>query len=164
MAWGTWDVLALINWTDRTTTTTVDVPTVLGRPARTYHAVELWSGQYLGRVRQRLDITRHRPHSTLLVVLKPVSRRPDFLASTFHVTGGACEISEVRFSRNALHITVERPVPADGTLILTVPPPYRLAGVRVNGRPHAWRSLAHDIIAIRLRMERQAHVDVEVAR
>ena len=89
-----------------------------------YDAWEFYERKYLGV----LDTTRPFAYplpfpSARVLLLTPVSDRPQVIATTFHFTGGAVELSDIAFdqSTNALHGKLIRPAGDVGSLYIKVP-------------------------------------------
>ena len=89
-----------------------------------YDAWEFYERKYLGV----LDTTRPFAYplpfpSARVLLLTPVSDRPQVIATTFHFTGGAVELSEVAFDQttNTLQGKLTRPAGDAGALYIKVP-------------------------------------------
>jgi hypothetical protein len=136
---GRWLMLAAINWGKRMTATTLKLSEVVGEGP--YHVFDFWGERYLGLVGDRLRIERHLPHATKLLLLKKPSGRPDLLASTFHLTGGAVEVKTLRFDGQCLTLEMEKAGTQYGRLFFLVPEPYEVVSVRFNGRRRGWQKV-----------------------
>ncbi len=155
---GRWLMLAAINWEDRTVVTTIDLGELGGGP---YHVFDFWGQRYLGLVRDRIRIERHLPHATKLLLLKEPSDRPDLLASTFHLTGGAVEVRALGFDGRRLTLEMEKAGTQYGKLFFLVPPPYEVVSVRFNGRRRGWQKVVEGVIWIGFHLLGQARVELD---
>ncbi len=136
--WGRWWVVALINWDDRSRETRVELAE-LGLPPGRYHVYDQWRADYLGQANEALALPVQRPHETLLLLFKPVSDRPDWLTSTFHLTAGSQEVTDVFRQklgqrRQKLVVHVEKSGENFGRLVFTAPPDWVVLDAQVNGR------------------------------
>ncbi len=161
---GRYVVLAAVNWNDHTVSTTLDLAGLLGDEAKGgLHAYDLLGEHYLGVVTDRLVFDNHLPHATALTLLRPLSTRPDLLASTFHILGGLMEVKSVTWAGNTLRVELEKAGSQFGCLLFTVPEPYHLDTVRVDGEKRRWAVLAEGIVEIGLTLDGRATVDLEFA-
>gem|GEM_PF-6055975 len=99
-------------------------------------------------MRDRLSIARHLPHATKLFLLKKAPDRPDLLASTFHLTGGAVEVRTLQFDGKRLTLEMEKAGRQYGKLFFLVPEPYEVVSVRFNGRRRGWQKVVKGVIWI----------------
>lgn len=156
---GRWLMLAAINWEERTTATTLGLSEIAGEGP--YHAFDFWSEGYLGLVGDRLSIERHLPHATKLFLLKKAPDRPDLLASTFHLTGGAVEVTKLQFDGKHLTLEMEKAGTQYGKLFFLVPEPYEVASVRFNGRRRGWQKVVEGVIWIGFHLLGEAKVEID---
>jgi alpha-galactosidase len=143
-AWGSWTIVALINWDDHTCATTLDLAQ-LDLPAGSYHVYNYWRRRYLGVVSDQVTIDPHQPHETVLLLLKRASDKPQLLTSTFHILQGAAEVKAVQVLPDRLVVELEKRGKQFGRLLFAVPADPPVAKVLVNGRPQRPRRVADGI-------------------
>ncbi|MGD2105279.1 MAG: alpha-galactosidase [Anaerolineae bacterium] len=162
--WGRWWVAATINWDDHTTETTVPLRD-LGLPSGRYHVFHYWRRRYLGVTDDTITLRRHQPHETAVLLLKPVSDRPDLLTTTFHVCQGVVEIagyqSSIVNSESTVKVTLDKEGRQFGRVFFTVPRGWRVVEAEVGGRKQAPVTEAPGVVSLGLTLEGQT--DVEVA-
>jgi alpha-galactosidase len=163
--WGQWLVVGLVNWADRTTETTIDLAD-LELPKGCYHVYNYWRRRYLGTVEDHLTIKRHQPHETVLLLVKPVSNRPELLTSTFHVTQGGVEVSGIGWhgtweKGRTLVVELEKAGRQRGELLFAVPEPYRVKEVRLNGRRRGVKRVARGVISLGFSLRDRARVELD---
>jgi alpha-galactosidase len=139
--WGRWWLAGLINWSDQTRTTQVELG-ALGLPPGCYHVYDQWRAQYLGQTDGLLSLPNHRPHETHVLLFKPVADRPEWLTSTFHLLGGAVEVVDVirqklGAQRQKLVVHVEQAGENFGRIVFAVPEGWAVLDAQVNGRRRA---------------------------
>jgi len=156
---GRWLMLAAINWGERMTATTLNLSEIAGEGP--YHVFDFWGERYLGLVKDRLRIERHLPHATKLLLLKKPPDRPDLLASTFHLTGGAVEVKTLQFDGKRLTLEMEKAGTQYGRLFFLVPGPYEVASIRFNGRRRGWQRVVEGVIWIGFHLLGQAKVEID---
>jgi alpha-galactosidase len=166
--WGQWLVVGLVNWAERTTETTIEL-TDLELPKGRYHVYNYWRRRYLGTVENRLTIKRHQPHETVLLLIKPVSDRPELLTSTFHVTQGGVEVSGIGWrgtweKGRTLVVELEKAGRQRGELLFAVPEPYRVKEVRLGGRRRGFKWVAKGVISLGFNLRDRARVELDFER
>jgi len=166
--WGQWLVVGLVNWADRTTETTIELAD-LELPKGRYHVYNYWRRRYLGTVQDRLTIKRHQPHETVLLLIKPVSDRPELLTSTFHVTQGGVEVSGIGWhgtweKGRTLVVELEKAGRQRGELLFAVPEPYRVREVRLDGRRRGVKRVAREVIGLGFSLNDKARVELDFER
>jgi alpha-galactosidase len=139
--WGRWWLAGLINWSDQTRTTQVELG-ALGLPPGRYHVYDQWRAHYLGQTDGTLSLPNHRPHETQVLLFKPVADRPEWLTSTFHLMGGTVEVVDVirqklGAQRQKLVVHVEQSGDNFGRIVFTVPAGWAVLDAQVNGRRRA---------------------------
>ena len=139
--WGRWWLAGLINWSDQTRTTQVELG-ALGLPPGRYHVYDQWRAHYLGQTDGPLTLPNHRPHETQVLLFKPVADRPEWLTSTFHLMGGTVEVVDVirqklGAQRQKMVVHVEQPGENFGRIVFTVPEGWAVLDAQVNGRRRA---------------------------
>ncbi len=185
--WGEWCVVGLLNWTDKTTRTEIDLERLGLDPQYDYHVYNYWHRRYLGTVRGRIKITRHQPHETRLLLLKPVSASVELLTTTFHIGQGLCEVKQVRRqARSVEHaaetgkkrprkqadkretetevlvVELEKQASLRGLVLFAVPKTQRVIATRVDGRQSLHRRVGEGIVAVGLTLDERATVEIEV--
>ncbi len=144
MTWGSWTIVALINWDDHTCATRLNLAQ-LGLPAGSYHVYNYWRRRYLGVVSDEVTIDPHQPHETVLLLLKRASDQPQLLTSTFHVLQGAVEVKGVQALPDKLVVEMEKRGAQFGWLLFAVPPEQQVGKLLVNGRPQRPRRVADGV-------------------
>jgi len=166
--WGRWWVAAALNWEDRTRRTTIELTDLGLDPEAPYHVYNYWRRRYLGVTRTRLTIPRHQPHETVILLFKPVGQRPELLTSTFHVTQGAVEVADVRWEESEeglgrLTVSVVKAGQQQGDLLFTVPRPWRVMEVRVDGRRRGVNQVAREVVGVGFTLDQEARIEVQFA-
>lgn len=161
--WGHWWIAGAINWRDHTTETTLRLAD-LGLPSGRYHAFHYWRRRYMGVTDSVLTVDRHQPHETAVLLLKPVSDRPDLLTTTFHVCQGMVEIasyqSSIVNSQSTVRVTLEKEGQQFGRVFFTVPKGWRAVEAEVAGRKQAPVTEAPRVISLGLTLEEKMDVEV----
>jgi len=115
-----------------------------------------------------LTIERHQPHETVLLLVKPVSDRPELLTSTFHITQGAVEVSDVAWQgtweeKRTLTLRLEKAGEQYGQLLFAVPADYRVIEARVNGRRRRVSRIAAGVVGMGFTLRDVAHLELDFA-
>ncbi len=162
--WGKWWVVGIVNWSDRTVSTTLTLEE-LGIPQGQYHLYNYWRGLYLGTTEGTINLRRHQPHETVLLAIRPYLPEPQLLSSTFHITQGGVEIKQVerlvvgKELRMWFHL--KKPGVQFGKLIFVLPEGWREGGAWVNGRKQALIRLGKKAVALGFTLEEEAKVETQ---
>ncbi|MFQ6101748.1 MAG: glycoside hydrolase family 36 protein [Anaerolineae bacterium] len=157
--WGCWWIAGVVNWSDRTTETTVHLSS-LGLPPGRYHVYHYWRRRYLGVTDDQVTIHRHQPHETAVLLFKPVSEHPDLLTTTFHVCQGAVEVASVKRQASSVEVVLEKAGRQFGEVLFTVPERWRAVEVRVDGVRRSLVSVAPGVVSLGLTLRGQAEVGI----
>ncbi len=95
-SFGSWDVVALFNWTDAALSVGADFKE-LGLEAGQYVGYEFWTNRYLGQVDSRLEL-EVPAHAVRLVALHQRQSSPQFLSSDRHVSQGGVDLVDLTWS------------------------------------------------------------------
>jgi len=165
--WARWWVAAVINWDDSTQETTIPLAD-LGLPAGRYHVFHYWRRRYLGVADEAVTVERHQPHETAVLLLKPVSDRPDLLTTTFHVCQGVAEIGSYQFeiinAKSTLDVSLEKPGRQFGRVFFSVPAGWQVTEAHVDGRIQAPVREAPHVVSFGLTLEDQATINLAFGR
>ncbi len=166
---GSWVVAAFVNWEDRTVHTAIEASQIGLRSDRWYHVYDFWHRRYLGEAREAFVIQRHRPHETVVLLLKPVSHRPELLTSTFHITQGAVEIRAVTRQERGdgveeMVVDLAKPGSQAGELLFTIPPPYVVTELYLNGRRRGFKHVAPGVVSLGFQLHGEARVEMVFSR
>jgi alpha-galactosidase len=165
--WGRWWVAAMINWDDSTTETTIPL-TDLGLPSGRYHAFHYWRRRYLGVVDDAVTVERHQPHETAVLLLKPVSDRPDLLTTTFHVCQGVAEVNSYQFeiinAKSTLDLNLKKAGSQFGRVFFSIPAGWQVMESHVNGRLQAPVREAPHVVSVGLTLENEASISLAFER
>jgi hypothetical protein len=136
--WGTWLLAGIFNSESRRRVMPVRWRD-LGLPAEPYHAVEFWSGAYLGSSETGVELTLP-PHGAAALAIHPVADGPQLIGSTFHIGQGATELESARYDPlgQILSWNVRLGRRASGSFIVWAPPAYRVHGVISDARLQGW--------------------------
>lgn len=165
--WGRWWVAGVVNWGNSTTETRVRLAD-LNLPSGRYHVFHYWRRRYLGVTDDTITVQRHQPHETAVLLLRPVSDRPDLLTTTFHICQGVVEITsyqaEISNARSTVKVTVEKAGRQFGRVFFTVPKGWRVAEAEVNERRQTPVTEAPRVISLGLTLQQRATVRVSFER
>jgi alpha-galactosidase len=131
--WGSWTIVALLNWDDESRSTTLDLAQV-GLAPGAYHVYNYWRQQYMGTVRDQVLIEKHQAHEAVVLLLKRVSDKPQLLTSTFHILQGAVEVKAVRAENKHMTVELQKRGQQAGRLLFALPEGQEIAKLMVNGR------------------------------
>jgi hypothetical protein len=162
---GQWLIAAFVNWEDRTMRTVIEFGQLGLQANQDYHVYDYWHRGYLGTARERLVISRHQPHETMVLLFKPVSRRPELLTSTFHLTQGGVEVRSVSWEEadhgvQKMVVELDKQGSQFGQLLFAVPEPYAVMGARLNRRRRGVKYVAPGVVSMGFRLQDRARVEI----
>ena len=162
--WGKWWVAGVVNWSDRTVTTTLTLEE-LRIPQGRYHLYSYWRGLYLGTTEGTIALRRHQPHETVLLGIRPYLPEPQLLSSTFHISQGGVEIKQVERVKVGKELRMwfhlRKPGSQFGKLLFVLPDEWREGGAWVNGRKQALIRLGKGIVGLGFTLKEEAKVEVQ---
>ncbi|HUT15775.1 MAG TPA: alpha-galactosidase [Anaerolineae bacterium] len=159
--WGSWTIVALLNWDDRARVSRIRL-SELGLPPMPHHVYNYWRQSYLDVTDDHIVIDRHQPHEAALLLIKPVSDQPQVLTSTFHLIQGAVEIQDVRLSAGSLLVEMNKPGKQFGQLLFAVPhtSEWHVVASSVNGRSRRPREISTGIWQVGFSLSNRATVEL----
>ncbi|HOX27765.1 MAG TPA: alpha-galactosidase [bacterium] len=157
-------VAARFNWSSSPADLTVDFGKLGLSSEREYHVYDLWEDRYHGIHRGGVAFSAVPPHGSLMLSIRPVSKLPSLVASTFHFTQGGIELTDQKFdeSKRSLRLTLEAPGLRDGRVYIFCPEGYVPKSCFVN-RTHE-TVLSHvsgKIFALDLSLNEVADVEIQ---
>jgi len=157
--WGCWWIAGVVNWDDRTVETTVNLAD-LGLPQGEYHVYHYWRRRYLGITEDVVTVVRHQPHETAVLMLRPVSDRPDWLTTTFHVCQGLVEVCDYDWdeSAGALRIGLRKRGKQFGRVLFTVPDGWHVVEAQIDGMRRSTVEVAQGVLSLGLTLKEHADV------
>jgi alpha-galactosidase len=123
--WGRWLLVGLFNTSAVERELSVTWQS-LGLAPGEYHAVEFWTGEYLG-ISETGTAVRVGGHGAAALAIRPTGTEPMLLGTSLHISQGGVEIAEWEQDREhgALHWQVELGRQALGTFVLWLPEQLR---------------------------------------
>lgn len=143
--WENWLIAAVYNWNDSPRSLPFDIGKAVSQLVRNgafsaakskaptsrqmFHVVDLWTGDYFGTVNGDVRLPVTPAHGVRLLALHPVLNRPQLLGTTFHLLGGAAELSNESWDGRTLTLNLSTTGERQGELIVFVPAGYAHTGV-----------------------------------
>lgn len=104
--WGSYDVVALFNWSDSEAEVACDFREIGLDPQTEYVVYEFWTARFCGIAKDAYRM-KVPPHAVrLLAVHKYLPNQPQFLSSDRHVTQGAVDVRKVSWNAESRELTV----------------------------------------------------------
>lgn len=158
-ATGAWHLLALVNWKDTPQEMDVCAEAFGLDPQRHYYGRDFWSGEERRFTGGCPPFPAVPPHGIRLLAVRPLQAgNPAYLGSDLHVSQGM-EVAGWESRPHRLALRLERPGPAEGVIVLSLPGAPRQA--LIDGRPLEWEAAGEDIFRFPVKFEREADVYIE---
>jgi len=160
--WGSWLLAGVFNADGRKRIAPLKW-SELGLAEGRYHAVEFWSGSYLGQSESGVDLALPR-HGAAALAVHRVSGEPQIIGSTFHIGQGAVELDDVRYDPQGeiLSWNAHLGRRALGSFIVWLPPQFRVQSVISDARSVEWKTGASGELIVTAEIEDAARFTLEV--
>jgi alpha-galactosidase len=161
-SWGSWLLAGVFNAYGRNHA--LSLPwTTLSLPDGAYHAVEFWSGAYLGQSETGVDLALPR-HGVAALAIHRVSQEPQLIGSTFHIGQGAVELADVNYDPAAqtLRWWARLGRRAEGSFTVCLPAQTRVRDLTSDARSAGWATGAHGEIVVNAEIHGAAGFALEV--
>jgi len=147
-----WWLLGVFQWEDEPSEVTVPLP------AEPVHVFDLWEGRYFGVHQHEIRFSVMSPHSAKLLSLRPITKHPQIVSTTFHFSQGAVEIEDARFdtAQRALTVRLTPPARKQGEVIIHVPPPYKERGLDSDASSASMARCPDGLLSVRLALPQRA--------
>ncbi len=105
-----WKTLSVSNWEDRPVTRTIRLDIAGLSPGLRYAVQELPEGRFRGLCTSEDELTLDVPaHGTCVLRIAAWQNQPLVLGTDLHITGGACELADIKISESVVSGRVETP-------------------------------------------------------
>jgi hypothetical protein len=124
-----WDVVALFNWTDATSTSLTLAPADLGLPPGRYVYYDAWAKRLVAVGSD--PVTVHLPPSACRVLtVRPLADRPQLVGTSRHITQGADDLEQLAWNKASTTLMGTSRLVADDPyeLRFTLPPGWTVQG------------------------------------
>jgi hypothetical protein len=161
--WGSWAVVAVINWQDFPTDRILDVDRLgFESPAAPCHVFSVYEEHYYGTVNDTINLGRIPPHGVRVVTVCEVLGRPQLLGSTLHVGQHTDEIpsSEWHPEERMLRLTLSPARARRAKLFFWLPTD---AGEAAIGGSITVKSVKRDGNVLAVEIETNADADLQVS-
>lgn len=159
-AWGRWQLVCLINWSDdyveRVLPASLNLDTVME-----YHLVDFWDQRYFRITHHNWPVIHLDPYSSVLLSIRPVVLdKSHLVATTFHITQGG-EITEMISNGETLSLHIELQRVAQGSVWLALPAkPDKVLLNGVNLEASAVRTIASGVYEVSFLIQNSGHLEV----
>lgn len=160
---GAWHLIALFNWGDQPGELVLDPRDFYLDPQVAYYTREFWSGKIYRfgskeLTGSELTIPDVPAHGVQLFALRPCHPyQPQYLGSDLHISQGL-EVAEWEYSEHGLQLTLQRPGPAQGKILVTLP--RQPEEVLQDGRLLAWGSINEYAYIIAVDFDKIANIKI----
>jgi hypothetical protein len=135
--WGSWEVLSVVNFGEASLVKEIPLRKMGFGPDLFVVAWELWSGQEHTNIKDGVLRVVVKPHSVKTLRLTSVQKsRATLVGSSFHITMGALEVSQVTSEPGGgLSVKVSRPATEQGVCAFWSPKQQAVIQVAVKAEP-----------------------------
>jgi alpha-galactosidase len=162
--WGRWLLVGLFNESRRAREVRLTWAE-LGLPPGQYHAVEFWSGAYLGASPDGVRV-RVEPHGAAVLAIHAAGADPLLLATSFHVTQGAAELADWAYdaARREVRWRIRLGRHDTGTCMLWLPLGLQPRALRSTARAAHWRRDPRGVLQVAGEIRDEAEFLLELER
>ena len=160
---GTWNIVALYNFTDGPMSYSVPLESLGLAADGTYEAYEFWGQQYCGTFTNALEAADVPMRSVKLFAVRPVAQHPQFVGDDRHITQGAVELNDLAWNAEAKTYTVDVKVVGTFPLTFAVKVPAGMDSKAVGVPPGVKAQTKKDGSILRVTLTSPETRDVKVA-
>ena len=160
--WGRWTLVGLFNGGSSEQEMRADWRELALASGR-YHAVEFWTGTYLGLSAE--GVTTHVPsHGAAVLALRRESNAPLLLSTSLHISQGAVEIEDWRWlpDRRVVEWEATPGRQVAGTFTLWLPAPLRVKRLSSTAKTASWRRNVRGEVVITAEIRDEARFTLEL--
>ena len=121
-----WYVIGLFNWGDSVKERAVNLSELFGDGR--WHLFDFWAGSYLG-THESIFLFELLAHDSCLLGVRPVQKRPQLVGTTFHITQGGVEVSEMDWTGQSLAVQLQLSRSRSGKLVFAWPEEWYLQDI-----------------------------------
>lgn len=160
--WGRWTLVGLFNSRPSEREMRADWQ-VLGLASGRYHAVEFWTGSYLGLSEEGLTV-RVPSHGAAVLALRRETGAPQLLSTSLHISQGAVEIEDWRWlpERRVVEWDATPGRQVAGTFTLWLPEPLRVKRLSSTATTASWRRNVRGEVVITAEIRDEARFTLEL--
>nr|MDO8100033.1 alpha-galactosidase [Candidatus Njordarchaeota archaeon] len=128
---GDWDLVGLLNWSNAPSDIQLDFSRLGLKKGQYYHVFSFWDEKYLGKIRDKLTVSKIPAHSASLLSIRETLKRPLLISSTIHITQGGPEVENATWKdkEKILEIGLTHPGRRSGKLFIYVPQPFKFSSM-----------------------------------
>ena len=160
--WGEWLLLGLFNSDETEQDITVRWST-FGLAQGEYHAVEFWSGAYLGLSSVGITVRVAR-HASAVLAIRRDTGEPQLLSTSFHISQGATEIASWHYDaeRKTAEWDARIGRQASGTFTLWLPKGMRPVALHSTATSATWQRNNGSEVVVTAEIRDDAHFTLEL--
>ncbi len=156
-------LVGIFNWTKKTKSILISIERFQLDPNLTYHIFDFWEKKYFQIRKDHAKIKELKGHSVKFLVIRPTKQEPQFIASTFHFSQGAIEITKYEFNpeTNEVSLEIKKPGRNKGQLYLYLPSSFQETEL-ISESPCDMARNEDDLLVINIRFENSANITLKL--
>lgn len=160
-----WDLVGLLNWGSAPSDIQLDFSRLGLKKGQYYHVFSFWDEKYLGKIRDKLTVSKIPAHSASLLSIREALKRPQLISSTIHITQGGSEIKNATWKdkERILEIGLTHPGRRSGKLFIHVPQPFKFSSMTPkNAEAKANKKSAIDsLLVVEVSFKQSANISIK---
>ncbi|MHA1264405.1 MAG: alpha-galactosidase [Candidatus Helarchaeota archaeon] len=151
-------LIGIFNWTKKAQVISISRDVLQLTPNQDYHIFDFWEKYYFSLKGTEVKQCRLQKNQAKFLIIRPQTPIPQLLATTFHFSSGAREISQYEFNpdSNELFIEITKPGKTQGTLYISVPASYEVKKLHSDALNSVLSIHSHGVISVQMEMEDRA--------
>lgn len=157
-------VVGRFNWSAHTAELPLDFASLGLDPGVEYHVFDLWEERYHGAHREKIVLRRVPAHGSRMLSIRPVTGKPQLVATTFHFTQGGVDVTEQKYDETGKRLSLRLSAPGtrSGRIYFHIPDGYRPAACVIDStREEALRNKAGRLFSVEFTMDDAAEVMIQ---
>ncbi|NVM54345.1 MAG: hypothetical protein HWN66_11640, partial [Candidatus Helarchaeota archaeon] len=159
-------LIGLFNWTKKKRTVPISVEKLQLGQDGSYHIFDYWTKKYFQMDADHPEIGYLQKNTAKLLVIRPDTGMPQLIASSFHITQGAVEVTNFKFNSDSNEILIEltKPGPNQGKLYFSLPPPFHEKQLITDATESSMFRHQNGLLTIEIQFEEQTHITIKLEK
>jgi hypothetical protein len=159
-----YNIVGIFNWTKKELTRAISIELLQLEKDKKYHIFDFWERRYFQIDASHAKVRHLKKSRAKLLIVRPDTGNPQLIASTFHFTSGATEITKFQFDpkTKAIAIEITKAGRNQGHLYLYLPAAYREREVSSNAPKFSMFRHRDGLLTVELRFENQAQITLKL--
>ncbi len=158
------DVVGLFNWENGDRDLKLNFSEIGLSKDTQFHVFEIWTEKYLGVHTGGITLRKIPKHASRILSIRPVSDKPQVVATTFHFTQGGVDLAAQKFQprKKMLRFRIDARAKRDGSVFIYCPPGFSPKSCKAfDDTPTRMSQVSDTLFRISLSMKDSVEIGVQ---